>query len=218
MFDYTSYFVTIGLSNTVQLRLLGHSPVMLELLESLLCCLARHFLFLLLSFPDVIKTCYSTSVCQALRNQTYTNTEDGVKVEKMSNGPLEILRGTFRSSQQRWAIVDKGGFAIVSTFRRLEYLLWGGVRIYTDHRNLAYIFKPEACVSSVPKTAAQRLENWKMVLAQHGFTIMHISDDAIIGGDLLPRWVNVPAVAVRTVVVFVSSAPDETMPSKDVIH
>ena len=55
--------------------------------------------------------------------------------------------------------MDKDGFAIVSTFRHLEYLLWGGVRKYTDHRNLAYIFETEACVSSVPKTAAQRLEN-----------------------------------------------------------
>ena len=26
------------------------------------------------SFPDVMKTCHSTSVCQALRNQIYTNT------------------------------------------------------------------------------------------------------------------------------------------------
>ena len=74
LFDYTSYFVTVGLSSTVQLRLLGNYSAMLELLESLLCCLARHFFFLLLSFPDVIKTCYSTSVCQALRHQAYTNT------------------------------------------------------------------------------------------------------------------------------------------------
>ena len=40
--DYTSYFVTVGLFNTrVQLRLLGNYTVMLELLESFLCCLAR---------------------------------------------------------------------------------------------------------------------------------------------------------------------------------
>ena len=84
MFDYTSYFVTIGFSNTVQLRLLGNYSVMLVLLESLLCCLARHFfllffllfpsLFLLLSFPHVTKTCYSISVCQVLRKQAYTKT------------------------------------------------------------------------------------------------------------------------------------------------
>ena len=73
----------------------------------------------------------------------------------MSHEPLEFLSGTFRGSQQRWATVDKEEFAIVSTFCRLKYLLWGGVRISIDHCNLASIFKPEACVSSVPKTAAQ---------------------------------------------------------------
>ena len=50
IFDGTSYFVTVGLSNTVQLRLLGNFSVMLELLESLLCCLTRHFFFLLIFF------------------------------------------------------------------------------------------------------------------------------------------------------------------------
>ena len=92
------------------------------------------------------------------------------------------------------------------------------MRIYTDHRNLAYIFEPEACVSSLPKTAAQRLENWKMRLAQYDYTIMYISGERNCWGDLLFQWVNVSAVAVRTVAVFASSAPDETMPSKDVIR
>ena len=68
----------------------------------------------------------------------------------MSHEPLGFLSGTFRGSQQRWATVDKEGFTIVSTFRRLEFLLWGGVRIYTIHHILAYIFEPETCVSSVP--------------------------------------------------------------------
>ena len=83
----------------------------------------------------------------------------------MSLKPHGFLSGTSRGSQQRWATVDKEWFAILSTFRRLEYLLWGGVRLYTDHRNLAYILELEMCVSSVPETAAQRLVNWKMVLA-----------------------------------------------------
>ena len=85
--------------------------------------------------------------------------EDGVEVEKISSEPLGFLSGTFCDSQQRWATVDKDGFTIVSTFRSLEYFLWGEVRIYTHHRNLAYIFGPEACISPVPKTATQRLEN-----------------------------------------------------------
>ena len=61
----------------------------------------------------------------------------------MSHEPLGFLSGPFRGSQQRWATLDKEGLTIVSTFHRLEYLLWGGMRIYTDHCNLAYIFEPE---------------------------------------------------------------------------
>ena len=37
-------------------------------------------------------------------------------------------------------------------------------------------------------------------------------------GDLLSRWVNVTAVAVRVVAVFASIAPVKTLPSKDVIR
>ena len=70
----------------------------------------------------------------------------------------------------------------------------------------------------MPKTAAQRLENWKMILAQYDYTIMHISGERNCWGDLLSRCVNVPAVAVRAVAMFASSAPDETMPSKDAIR
>ena len=49
--------------------------------------------------------------------------EVGVEVKAISFEPLGCLSGTFRGSQQRGATVDKEGFAIVSTFRRLEYLL-----------------------------------------------------------------------------------------------
>ena len=42
---------------------------------------------------------------------------------------------------------------------------WGSY-IY-NHRNLTYIFNPEACVTSVTKAMAQRLENWKAVLGQY---------------------------------------------------
>ena len=92
------------------------------------------------------------------------------------------------------------------------------MRICTDHRNLAYILEPEACVSSVLKTATQRRENWKMVLAQYDYTIVHISGERSCWEDLLSRCVNVLAVGVRAVAVFASSAPDDTMPSKDSIR
>ena len=76
-----------------------------------------------------------------------------------SHEPLAFLSGSFKGTHLRWATVDREGFAIVNTFRRLEYLFWGGVHIFTDHRNVTYIFSPDACVTSVTKAMAQRLEN-----------------------------------------------------------
>ena len=86
----------------------------------------------------------------------------------MSHEPLVFLSGSFKGSLLRWATVDKEGFAIVSMFRRIESLLWEGVHIFTDHRNLAYIFNAEACASSVSKALAQRLEGGKVFLGNTG--------------------------------------------------
>ena len=167
-----------------------------------------------LMFPDASDNHWGSFFAQVPTAEL----EGVVEVEKVSHEPIGILSGTFRGSQKRWTTVDKEGFAIVSTFRRLEYLLWGGVRVYIDHRSLAYIFELEARVSSVPKTGAQRLENWKMMLAQYDYTIMHIYGESKCWRDLLSRWVNVPVVAVRAVAVFANSAPDEIMPSKNAIR
>ena len=88
----------------------------------------------------------------------------------------------------------------------------------SDYCNLAYIFESEACVSSVPKTAAQRLENWKMVLAQYDYTITYISGERNCWGDHLSWWVNAPVMAVRAVAVFARSVQGETTPSRDVVR
>lgn len=45
----------------------------------------------------------------------------------------------------RRPVEDKEAFAIVATLLRLPYLLWDGARIFCDHRDLAYVFHPEAC-------------------------------------------------------------------------
>jgi len=166
-----------------------------------------------LMFPDASDEHWGSFLTQVPESEFYSD----IPVEDMSHEPLGFLSGTFRGSQLRWATVDKEGFAIVSTFRRLEYLLWYGVHIYTDHRNLAYIFDPEACVSSVPKTTAQRLEHWKTVLGQYDYTIKHIAGERNCWGDLLSRWVQEPIVNVRATAVFMPSEPDITMPSKQVV-
>ncbi|CAN0398793.1 unnamed protein product, partial [Scytosiphon promiscuus] len=137
-----------------------------------------------LMFPDASECHWGSFVTQVPDDEM----QQHLPVEDMTHEPLAFLSGTFKGSQMRWATTDKEGFAIVSTFRRLEHFLWNGVHIFTDHRNLAYIFNAEACVTSVSKALAQQLEGWKGVLGQYRYTIRHISGERNAWGDLLSRW------------------------------
>ena len=123
-----------------------------------------------LTFPDASEChwgSFVTRVPDAEMDQT-------LPVDDMTHEPLAFPCGTFKGSQMRWATINKEGFAIVSTFQRLEHFLLNGVHIFNDHRNLPDIIYPNACVTSVSKALAQRLEGWKGVLGQYGCTICHI--------------------------------------------
>ena len=98
---------------------------------------------------------------------------NGVSVADRHHAPLGFVSGAFKGAQVRWPIVDEA-FAIVSTCRRLEYLMFRGFVVYCDHRNLAYIFHPNAAGASSSKTAAQRLQGWSSYLGQFKYTVVHI--------------------------------------------
>ena len=86
-------------------------------------------------FPDASECHWGSFVTQVPDAEMDQN----LPVEDMTHEPLVFLTGTFKGSQMRWATIDKDGFAIVSTFRRLGHFSWNGVYIFADHRNLAYI-------------------------------------------------------------------------------
>ena len=89
-------------------------------------------------------------------------------------------------------------------------------------RNLQAVWSSPAM--AVPKkdsfrlALAQRLEGWKGVLGQYRYTICHIPGDRNASGDLLSRWVRVPALPVRAVAGFGPCDQDDSMPSKAVVR
>ena len=48
-------------------------------------------------------------------------------MENMTHEPLGFVSGSFKGAQLNWPTVEEEAFAVVSTFRRLAYLLWDGV-------------------------------------------------------------------------------------------
>ena len=106
-----------------------------------------------------------------------------VSIADMLHEPLGFVSQPLRGSQERWETVNKEGFAIVSTFERLPYLLWGGVAIHCDHRNPA-IF--------LVRTERPLPRRWHNVY-KHGVcfsdssrTLANSMSRLILQGDLFP--------------------------------
>ena len=111
-------------------------------------------------------------------------------LEDQDHEPLMFLSGTFTGAASRWAIVEKEAYAIVETLVRADYLLHpaAGFHLFTDHRNLKFIFNPSAVVASVPKYTAQTLERWALLLMGYTYVIHDIPGEDNVWADLLSRW------------------------------
>ncbi|OWZ21848.1 hypothetical protein PHMEG_0003542 [Phytophthora megakarya] len=85
---------------------------------------------------------------------------------------------------------EKEAYAIVDSCKRSEYLLLRprGFRLYTDHRNLIYIFYPYAIDGSMQHYQADKLQRWSMTLSSFNYEIEHIRGEDSAWGDLLSRW------------------------------
>ncbi|KAE9067004.1 hypothetical protein PF007_g28235 [Phytophthora fragariae] len=111
-------------------------------------------------------------------------------LEEQQHRPLAFVSGRFVGASSRWATIEKEAFAIVESTRRLEYLLLRpkGFRLYTDHRNLVYIFNPYGVDSTMARYQADKLQRWSISLTAFRYVIEHVPGDQNEWGDLLSRW------------------------------
>ncbi|POM74204.1 Hypothetical protein PHPALM_8883 [Phytophthora palmivora] len=111
-------------------------------------------------------------------------------ISEQEHEPLMMLSGSFSGEARRWAIVEKEAYATVETCRRANYLLHrpDGFALFTDHRNLCYIFDPHSVSASVPKCTADKLHRWSLLLMGYQYEIHDISGDENVWADLLSRW------------------------------
>ena len=86
MFDDTSYFVTVGLSNTVQLRLwklfndVGTPRVSFVLPNLALLLFCSLVIFFFRPFPDVTKTCFNLRVSSLTEAGLYKHASELLEV------------------------------------------------------------------------------------------------------------------------------------------
>lgn len=111
--------------------------------------------------------------------------------------PIYFLSGLFKDAQLNWSIIEKEGYPIIEATKRLDYLLLRqkGFKIFTDHRNLIYIFTAERKNISLP--TSHRLQRWALQLASFKYTIEHIDGEQNVWADMLSRWGQATAPTVK---------------------
>ena len=103
------------------------------------------------------------------------------------------MSGAFKGSQQNWAIIEKEGFPIIEGVHRLKpFLLGREFRLFTDHRNLVYIFDPLSRSVPASRTCGDRLERWQLQLRSYSFSIEHITGEDNVWADIFTRWGAIP--------------------------
>ena len=104
--------------------------------------------------------------------------------------PLAFLAGSFRSSQARWSTPEKEAYAIIASVDRLDYLLLRpeGFLLFTDHKNLTYIFDPVRTNPRMPKHVFNKIQRWALMLAAFRYEVVHIPGTENIWADLMSRW------------------------------
>jgi len=67
-------------------------------------------------------------------------------IEEQKHVPLAFLGAGFKGAQLGWSTFEKDAYAIFQVFEKLDYVLTGSspTHIYTDHRNLPFVFAPLA--------------------------------------------------------------------------
>ena len=58
--------------------------------------------------------------------------------------PLAFLSGSFTGSELNWGMIEKEAFPIIEALDKLRHFLLNddGFVLFTDHRNLIFIFDP----------------------------------------------------------------------------
>ena len=102
--------------------------------------------------------------------------------------PMIFLSGTFTEGQQLWTVAEKEMFPVVKAFERVKFLLeghQGEIHLFTDHKNLIPILRPEWTEKN---SYLSRLRRWSLTFQHLKIISHHVSSYANSFADMFTRW------------------------------
>lgn len=105
------------------------------------------------------------------------------------HSPLAFLSVEFKGPQLRWTMYEKEGFAIAEKFHRLDYMLMCELdtRIFTDHRNLLFLFAPSTLEPSLGRHKVLKVLRWAVFLFQFMYRIERVDGEENVMAGVMTR-------------------------------
>ncbi|KAE9259400.1 hypothetical protein PR003_g34801, partial [Phytophthora rubi] len=112
---------------------------------------------------------------------------------------VHCMSGTFKGASQHWSVTEKEAYPIITAATDLDYLLIRskGFRLYSDHRNLIFLF---ALSEEIKKHVRGKLQRWSLKLTELRYTIEHISGEDNVWADMVSRWAGAVPPASDTII------------------
>ena len=105
--------------------------------------------------------------------------------------PLAFISSSFKGAEMNWSTFEKEAFAIYQTFQKLDYMFASRIpHVYTDHRNLLFIFNPCSLEPALGRHVVSKVQRWALYLSSFQYTIEHVSGNKNVFADILTRWLK----------------------------
>lgn len=112
------------------------------------------------------------------------------KTEDQKHEPLAFLGAAFKGSEEWWTTFEKEAYAIYQVFKKLDYMMMTEkeIHLYTDHRNLLFVFNPLALDASLGRHVVNKVQRWGLYLSKYSYIIEHVEGEKNVMADIMTRW------------------------------
>lgn len=109
---------------------------------------------------------------------------------EQKNEPLAFLSAAFNDTERGWSTFEKEGYAILKLLGKLDYmfLVENDTHVFTDHRNLLFVYNPEALEPALGRRVIMKVQRWALYLSRFAYTIEHIAGEENVMADIMNRW------------------------------
>ena len=176
-----------------------------------------------IAYPDKEKVlCVYTDASDRFWSAVVTQTgskELSKPREEQEHFPMGFLGAEFKGAERDWTTFEKEAFAIFQSFVKMDYLFLGEqpVHVFTDHRNLLFVFAPFALEPALGRHVVSKVQRWALFLSRFNYRIEHVSGEENVFADILTRWLKGyrdEPKRMRTICSLVR-APAQIIPTAD---